>query len=62
MTMMVNPQAAPSVWEWPLRLDRFQRHGRLSKNESDALQTLGFDLLRLDREREHPQCEVAPWE
>ncbi|MBC2640752.1 MULTISPECIES: tyrosine-type recombinase/integrase [unclassified Rhodococcus (in: high G+C Gram-positive bacteria)] len=58
MTMMMNSQTAPSVWEWPLRLDRFRRHGRLSKNESDALQTLGFDLLRLDREREHPQWQA----
>jgi hypothetical protein len=44
MTMIVNWQAAQSAWEWPLRLDCFRRHERLSKNECDALQTLGFDL------------------
>lgn len=58
MTAMVNSQAAQSAWEWPLRLDRFRRHERLSKNESDALQTLGFDLLRLDRDREHQQWQA----
>ncbi|MDV7090787.1 tyrosine-type recombinase/integrase [Rhodococcus opacus] len=58
MTTMANPKAAQSAWEWPLRLDRFRRHERLSKNESDALQTLGFDLLRLDRDREHPQRQA----
>lgn len=57
MTAMVNSQAAQSAWDWPLRLDRFRRHERLSKNESDALQTLGFDLLRLDRDREHRQWQ-----
>ena len=58
MTAMVNSQAVESAWEWPLRLDHFRRHERLSKNESDALQTLGFDLLRLDRDREHRQWQA----
>ena len=34
------------------------RHDRLSGAESDALQTLGFDLLRLDRDREHRQWQA----
>ena len=44
--------AATSAWAWPL--NRFRRRDRLSGAESDALQDLGFDLLRLDRDRDHP--------
>ena len=50
--------AAPSAWAWPLNVDRFRRRDRLSGAESDALQALGFDLLRLDRDRERPQWQV----
>ena len=46
--------AATSAWAWPLNVNRFRRRERLSKAESDALQDLGFDLLRLDRDRDHP--------
>ena len=46
--------AATSAWVWPLNVNRFRRRERLSKAESDALQDLGFDLLRLDRDRDHP--------
>ena len=46
--------AATSAWAWPLNVNRFRRRDRLSQVESDALQGLGFDLLRLDRDRDHP--------
>jgi hypothetical protein len=46
--------AATSAWAWPLNVNRFRRRDRLSQDESDALQGLGFDLLRLDRDRDHP--------
>jgi hypothetical protein len=46
--------AAPSAWAWPLNVNRFRRRDRLSGAESYALQALGFDLLRLDRDRDHP--------
>ena len=46
--------AATSAWAWPLNVNRFRRRDRLSRAESDALQALGFDLLRLDRDRQHP--------
>ena len=42
MTTIVNWQAAQSSWEWPLRLDCFRRHERLSKDVCVALQTLGL--------------------
>ncbi|MBF5002477.1 hypothetical protein IRT45_35770 [Nocardia sp. BSTN01] len=58
MTTMVNSPQAQPVWEWPLQLDRFRRCDRLSTGESDALQALGFDLLRLDRNREHQQWQA----
>ena len=58
MTAMVNSQAVQLAWDWPLRLDCFRRYERLSKDESDALQTLGFDLLRLDRDREHRKWQA----
>jgi len=50
--------AAPSAWAWPLNVNRFRRRDRLSGAESDALQALGFDLLRLDRDRGRPQWQV----
>ena len=46
--------AATSAWAWPLNINRFRRRDRLSGAESDARQDLGFDLLRLDRDRDHP--------
>ena len=52
--------AAPSAWAWPLNVNRFRRRDRLPGAESDALQALGFDLLRLDRDRERPQWQVIP--
>ena len=47
--------AVPSTWAWPLNVNRLKRRrDRLSGAESDALQALGFDVLRLDRDRGHP--------
>lgn len=57
-TSSLAAQAAQPAWEWSLRLGRFRQYERLSKNESDALQVLGFDLLRLDRDREHRQWQA----
>ncbi|UQX11562.1 hypothetical protein [Candidatus Mycobacterium methanotrophicum] len=45
--------ATTSAWAWPLNVNHFRRRDRLSRAESDALQALDFDLLRLDRGREH---------
>ena len=40
--------AVPSAWAWPLNVNRLKRRrDRLSGAESDALQALGFDVLRL---------------
>ena len=47
-----RPELSARVW--PLEVTRFRRRDRLSQAESDALQGLGFDLLRLDRDRESP--------
>jgi hypothetical protein len=58
MTTMMNSQSAQPAWEWLLRPDRFQRRDRLPQGESDALARLGFDLLRLDRDREHRQWQA----
>ena len=51
-TAKANSLPELSARAWPLEVTRFQRRDRLSQAESDALQGLGFDLLRLDRDRE----------
>ena len=53
-TAKANSRPELSARVWPLEVTRFGRRDRLSQAESDALQGLGFDLLRLDRDRESP--------
>ena len=57
-TAKANSRAELSARAWPLEVTRFRRRDRLSQDESDALQGLGFDLLRLDRDRERPQWQA----
>lgn len=52
MPAAVTSSAAAPTWAWPLDLDRYRRHGRLSRAESDGLRTLGFELSRFDRDRD----------
>ena len=53
-TAKANSRPELSARVWPLEVTRFRRRDRLPQAESDALQGLGFDLLRLDRDRESP--------
>ena len=53
-TAKANSRPRTSARAWPLEVTRFRRRDRLSQAESDALQGLGFDLLRLDRDRDTP--------
>jgi hypothetical protein len=57
-TAKANSRPDLSARAWPLEVTRFRRRDRLSQAESGALQGLGFDLLRLDRDRESPHWQA----
>ena len=58
-TAKANSRPELSGRAWLLEVTRFRRRDRLSQAESDALQGLGFDLLRLDRDRESPHWQAT---
>ena len=44
--------AATSAWAWPLNVNRFRRRDAAVQGRIRCAADLGFDLLRLDRDRD----------